>query len=57
MPLGIAQIEERLLRLERAVLRVESLNSATLGLLQQLVAAVRDAQHGAEPAVSEQEAD
>jgi hypothetical protein len=31
------------------------MNSATLGLLQQLVAAVRDAQHGNEPAVSEQE--
>jgi len=40
-PLGVGQIEERLLRLERAVLRVESMNSATLGLLQQLVDAVR----------------
>ena len=35
------QFEERLLRLEQAVLRVESLNSATLNLLQQLVSAVR----------------
>ena len=40
-PLGAAQIDERLLRLERAVLRVESMNSATLGLLQKLVEAVR----------------
>jgi general secretion pathway protein A len=45
-PLGVAQIEERLLRLERAVLRVESMNSATLGLLQQLVDAVRVSQPG-----------
>lgn len=45
-PLGEAQIEERLLRLERAVLRVESMNSATLGLLQQLVDAVRVSQPG-----------
>lgn len=45
-PLGVAQIEERLLRLERAVLRVESMNSATLGLLQQLVNAVRVVQTG-----------
>ena len=43
-PLGAGQIEERLLRLERAVLRVESMNSATLSLLQQLVDAVRAAQ-------------
>ena len=43
-PLSVGQIEERLLRLERAVLRVESMNSATLGLLQQLVDAVRVAQ-------------
>ena len=40
-PLSVGQIEERLLRLERAVLRVESMNSATLSLLQQLVDAVR----------------
>jgi len=40
---GVGQLEERLLRLERAVLRVESMNSATLGLLQQLVDAVRQA--------------
>ncbi len=39
--LGSAQIEERLLRLERAVLRVESMNSATLSLLHQLVDAIR----------------
>ena len=45
-PLGVGQIEERLLRLERAVLRVESMNSATLGLLQQLVNAVKVAQPG-----------
>ena len=43
-PLGAGQIEERLLRLERAVLRVESMNSASLSLLQQLVDAVRAAQ-------------
>ncbi|MBL8379259.1 MAG: AAA family ATPase [Burkholderiales bacterium] len=40
-PLGAGQIDERLLRLERAILRVESMNSATLGLLQQLIDAVR----------------
>jgi putative secretion ATPase (PEP-CTERM system associated) len=45
-PIGIGQIEERLLRLERAVLRIESMNSATMGLLQQLVNAVRVAQEG-----------
>ena len=50
-PLSVGQLEERLLRLERAVLRVESMNSATLALLQQLVNAVRRAQ------VSEQEVD
>jgi general secretion pathway protein A len=56
-PLGASQIEERLLRLERAVLRVESMNSATLNLLQQLVDAVRLAQQpgrGEEPEIREQ---
>ena len=47
-PLGFSQIEERLLRLERAVLRVESMNSATMGLLRQLVNAVKVAQDGTE---------
>ena len=36
------QLEERLLRLEQAVLRVESLHSATLNLLQQLVTAANE---------------
>jgi putative secretion ATPase (PEP-CTERM system associated) len=40
-PLGASQIDERLLRLERAILRVESMNSATLSLLQQLIDALR----------------
>ena len=47
-PLGVAQIDERLLRLERAVLRVESMNSATLGLLQKLIEAVRVSQSSSE---------
>lgn len=47
-PMSLGQIEERLLRLERAVLRVEGMNSATLGLLQQLVNAVKVAQAGEE---------
>jgi putative secretion ATPase (PEP-CTERM system associated) len=47
-PLGVAQIDERLLRLERAVLRVESMNSATLGLLQKLIDAVKVPQDSSE---------
>lgn len=49
-PLGAGQIDERLLRLERAILRVESMNSATLSLLQQLVESVRTARVEAEGA-------
>jgi hypothetical protein len=47
--LGTAQIEERLLRLERAMLRIESMNSATLSLLHKLVDAIRVAKTGAVP--------
>jgi putative secretion ATPase (PEP-CTERM system associated) len=47
--LGTAQIEERLLRLERAMLRIESMNSATLSLLHKLVDAIRVAKTGALP--------
>ena len=51
-PLMGGQLEERLLRVERAILRVESMNSATLGLLQQLVDAIRAAQERTEEASS-----
>ena len=47
-PLMGGQLEERLLRVERAILRVESMNSATLVLLQQLVDAIRVAQERTE---------
>lgn len=53
--LGSAQIEERLLRLERAVLRVESMNSATLSLLHKLVEAIREVNTEPVPRASTEE--
>ncbi len=53
--LGAAQIEERLLRLERAVLRVESMNSATLSLLHKLVEAIREVNTEPVPRASTEE--
>ena len=51
-PFAGGQLEERLLRVERAILRVESMNSATLGMLQQLVDAIRAAQERTQEASS-----
>ncbi len=39
--LNAGQLAERLLRLERSLLRLEHINSATMGLLRQLVSAAR----------------